>query len=65
MINEKRRSAAKEIWEKKSHTPVDLRAKLTKAARSGLSKEQKKKKTLRAAKKAGNFKLRKYGLPAN
>ena len=65
VVNEKRRAEQKEKWAKKRQTPKDLRAKLSKAARTGLSKEQKKKVTLRTAKKSGNFKLRRYGLPAN
>ena len=65
VLNEKRRATAKAAWEKKRHTPKDLRAKLSKAARTGLSKQQKKKVTLRTAKKNANFKTRRYGLPAN
>merc|ERR1711998_142200 len=65
VLNEKRRTAQKEKWAKKRQTPKDLRAKLTKAARTGLSKSDKKKVTLRQSKKNKNFKTRKYGLPAN
>jgi len=65
VVNEKRRAEQKEKWAKKRQTPKDLRARLTKAARTGLSKEQKKKQTLRCAKKSGNFKPRRFGLPAN
>merc|ERR1712086_735769 len=62
VLNEKRRGAAKDLWKKKKYTPKDLRAKATKAKRSGLSKFQAKSVTVRAGKKAANFRLRKYAV---
>tara|TARA_B110000285_G_C14753372_1_gene436211 strand:- start:32 stop:175 length:144 start_codon:yes stop_codon:yes gene_type:complete len=47
-MNEKRRDAAKSIWKDKKYTPKDLRAKGTKSSRSGLSKEEKLIKTVKA-----------------
>ena len=61
-MNEKRRDAAKSEWKSKKYTPKDLRAKATKAKRSGLSNDQAKKLTVKAAKKAANFRLRKYAV---
>ena len=48
VMNEKRRSAAKDEWKSKKYTPKDLRTKGTKASRSGLSKDQKKIQTVKA-----------------
>jgi len=48
VMNEKRRDAAKSIWKDKKYTPKDLRAKGTKSSRSGLSKEEKLIKTVKA-----------------
>ena len=62
VLNEKRRAAAKTEWKAKKYCPKDLRDKGTKASRSGLSKHQKALKTLRAAKKANNFRPRKYAV---
>merc|ERR1712070_329999 len=62
VINEKRRAKAKSEWTGKKYTPKDLRYKGTKAHRRGLTKHQKSLKTLRATKKANNFKLRKYAV---
>ena len=64
ILNEKKRDEAKEKYKKSKHTPHDLRNKSTKAHRGGLSKHQAKLTTLRAAKKAGNFKQRKYAVAA-
>ena len=63
-MNEKKRANAKELWKKRKYTPKDLRAKGTKTSRSGLTKHQKEIKTARAAKKAGNFRQRKYAVSA-
>ena len=62
VLNEKRRSAAKDEWKKKKWTPKDLKYKGTKAHRLGLTKHQKSLQTVRAAKKAANFPLRKYSV---
>merc|ERR1712127_651940 len=64
VLNEKKRSAAKELWKKKKYTPFDLRAKGTKTSRLGMTKFQKGIKTARASKKAGNFRQRKYAVSA-
>ena len=62
VINEKRRAAAKDVWKNKKYTPKDLRTKGTKSSRSGLSKDEKKIQTVRAQKKAANFRLRKFAV---
>lgn len=62
VINEKRRAAAKSEWSGKKYTPKDLRYKSTKAHRRGLTKHQAGLKTVAAAKKANNFKPRKYAV---
>ncbi len=62
VLNEKRRAVAKESWKKKKWTPKDLKYKGTKAHRLGLTKHQKSLQTVRAAKKAANFPLRKYSV---
>ena len=64
VINEKRRAAAKSEWKPKKYCPKDLRNKGTKVSRSGLTKHQKALKTTAAAKKANNFKPRKYAVAA-
>ena len=64
ILNEKRRNEAKTAWKNKKYTPKDLRTKGTKASTTGLSAAQKKLKTVKATKKAGNFKLRKYAIAA-
>merc|ERR1740138_382679 len=63
VLNEKRRDDAKKVWKNKKYTPKDLRVKYTKSFRSGLSKDETKLLTVRAQKKAANFKLRKFPLP--
>ena len=64
VLNEKRRTEAKNAWKNKKYTPKDLRTKGTKASRTGLSKEQKALKTVKAAKKAANFRTRKFAVSA-
>lgn len=44
--------------------PLDLRPKKTRALRKALSKEQKAKRSVKAAKKAAAFPRRKYALKA-
>ena len=62
VMNEKRRTAAKSEWKDKKYTPKDLRTKGTKASRKGLTNAEKKVSTLKAQKKAANFRLRKYAV---
>merc|ERR1711990_799714 len=62
VMNEKRRSVAKNEWKDKKYTPKDLRAKGTKAFRKGLTRDEKKVMTVKAQKKAANFKLRKFAV---
>merc|ERR1712070_172743 len=62
VMNEKRRTAAKSEWKDKKYTPKDLRTKGTKASRKGLTNAEKKVSTVKAQKKAANFRLRKYAV---
>mmetsp|Transcript_13080 Transcript_13080/g.22064 ORF Transcript_13080/g.22064 Transcript_13080/m.22064 type:complete len:128 (-) Transcript_13080:108-491(-) len=64
VLNEKRRNEAKAAWKNKKYTPKDLRVKGSKAGRSGLNKKELKLQTVRAAQKAGNFRLRKFAVAA-
>eukprot|EP00356_Strombidium_inclinatum_P005563 CAMPEP_0170491210 /NCGR_PEP_ID=MMETSP0208-20121228/10603_1 /TAXON_ID=197538 /ORGANISM="Strombidium inclinatum, Strain S3" /LENGTH=126 /DNA_ID=CAMNT_0010766753 /DNA_START=22 /DNA_END=402 /DNA_ORIENTATION=+ len=64
ILNEKRRTAAKEAWKNKKYTPKDLRVKGTKASRSGLSAAQLKLQTVKAQKKAANNRTRKFAISA-
>merc|ERR1711981_905267 len=51
VLNEKRRSAAKDAFKKKKYTPYDLRAKKTRAFRRKLSRHERTRQTARAQKK--------------
>merc|ERR1712113_12822 len=64
VINEKRRNAAKDEWKKKKYNPYDLRARRSKHARRQLTKHERNAQTARAAKKAGNFRQRKFAVTA-
>merc|ERR1712159_401507 len=64
VVNEKRRNAAKDLWKKKKYNPYDLRAKRSKHARRQLTRHQSNLRTARAAKKAGNFRQRKFAVTA-
>merc|ERR1712019_19665 len=59
VLNEKRRSAAKDAFAKKKYTPYDLRLKKTRAFRRRMTKFEQTRQTARRQKKADNFKLRK------
>jgi large subunit ribosomal protein L35e len=63
-LNEKRRNNAKSEWKKKKYNPYDLRAKRSKHARRQLTRFQSSAQTARAAKKAGNFRARKFAVTA-
>merc|ERR1712224_275001 len=64
VLNEKRRNNAKAEWKTKKYNPYDLRAKRSKHARRQLTRFQRNCQTDRAAKKAGNFKQRKFAVTA-
>merc|ERR1712100_275720 len=64
VLNEKRRSAAKDAFAKKKYTPYDLRLKKTRAFRRRMTKFEQTRQTARQQKKADNFKLRKYAVAA-
>merc|ERR1712099_172715 len=64
VLNEKRRNNAKAEWKKKKYNPYDLRAKRSKHARRQLTRSQRSLQTARGAKKAGNFKQRKFAVVA-
>merc|ERR1712007_130740 len=64
VINEKRRSEARDAFGKKKYLPRDLRMKKTRAFRRRLTKFERTRTTHRAQKKADNSKLRKYAVAA-
>merc|ERR1712159_238940 len=64
VLNEKRRNNAKSEWKNKKYNPYDLRAKRSKHARRQLTRFQSSQQTARAAKKAGNFRPRKFAVVA-
>merc|ERR1712087_945124 len=64
VLNEKRRSAAKDANKKKRYTPYDLRLKKTRAFRRRMTKFERTRTTLRQQKKSDNSKLRKYAVAA-
>ncbi len=64
VLSEKRIDTARTAFKNKKYTPHDLRHKKTRAFRRRLSSEDAKRMTLKAQKKAENFKLRKFALAA-
>merc|ERR1711907_595508 len=64
VLNEKRRSEAKDAFKKNKYTPYDLRLKKTRAFRRRMTRFERTRQTSRAQKKADNFKLRKYAVAA-
>merc|ERR1712125_26699 len=64
VINEKRRSEARDAFGKKKYLPRDLRMKKTRAFRRRLTKFERTRTTKRAQKKSDNAKLRKYAVAA-
>merc|ERR1711937_1064222 len=64
VLNEKRRSEAKDSMKKARYTPYDLRLKKTRAFRRRMTRFEKTRQTSRQQKKADNNKLRKYAVAA-
>ena len=64
VLNEQRRTKAREETKDKKYQPRDLRVKGTRAFRRRLTKEEKSKKRARVVKRETNFKLRKFALAA-
>jgi large subunit ribosomal protein L35e len=64
VINEKRRTAARDAFAKKKYTPYDLRAKKTRASRRKMTRFERTKETPRAFKRSSNNKMRKFALAA-
>merc|ERR1711939_191916 len=64
VLNEKRRTEARDAFAKKKYTPYDLRQKKTRAFRRRMSRFERTKLTVRARKKHDNSKLRKYAVAA-
>ena len=62
VIHEKKRDAAKAEHANKKYTPRDLRAKRSKAARREMTKHSKALVTVRQAKRAANFRQRRYAV---
>ena len=64
VISHNQKAALRKAYEGKQYIPIDLRAKKTRAIRKALTKEQKNKLTVKAAKKAAQFSPRKYAIKA-
>merc|ERR1712100_285836 len=64
VLNEKRRSEAKDAFKKNKYTPYDLRLKKTRAFRRKMTKFERTRQTSRQQKKADNSKVRKYAVAA-
>merc|ERR1712199_44329 len=64
VISQNQKAALQKAYEGKQYIPIDLRAKKTRAIRKALTKEQKNKLTVKAAKKAAQFSPRKYAIKA-
>merc|ERR1712134_23989 len=62
VLNEKRRSEAKDSMKKARYTPYDLRLKKTRAFRRRMTRNERSRTTKRQQKKADNSKLRKYAV---
>ena len=63
VLSQKERDVLKKLYAKKPKAmPKELRAKLTKSRRLGLSKSEKSRKTSRALKKASKYPLRKFAV---
>ena len=64
VISQTQRQALKKEYANKKHTPVDLRAKKTRAIRRRLTKNQKTAKLEKQKKRAAAFPLRKFSVKA-
>jgi large subunit ribosomal protein L35e len=62
VLHEKRRDAAKGEYKNKKYTPRDLRAKSSKAYRNKMTKHSQGLVTQKEAKKAGNFRQRRFAV---
>merc|ERR1711966_189515 len=64
VYNQTQRSKLQKAYRKRNYKPTDLRVKQTHALRNALTKHQKGLKTVKAAKKANYFPVRKYAIKA-
>ena len=64
VLSEKRIDAARDAFKKKRHMPHDLRQKKNRTFRRRLTPFEKRRVTVRGAKKAANSKVRKYAVAA-
>merc|ERR1712166_557864 len=62
VLHEKRRDPAKTEFANKKYTPRDLRAKSSKAKRNQMTKHCQSLVTTKHAKRAGNFRQRRYAV---
>ena len=64
VLNSKERQELRKYYKNRKYKPLDMRPKLTRAIRRNLSKSEKRKKTLRQAKKERHFPMRKFAIKA-
>jgi len=64
VYNTKVKEGVRELCKGKKYAPKDIRAKKTRALRRALTPKEKGQKTVRAAKKATHFSVKKYALKA-
>lgn len=64
VLTAQKREALKELYRNKKLAPLDLRPKKTRAIRRRMTKDQINKKTVRQAKRAKAFPMRKYAVKA-
>merc|ERR1712037_509017 len=64
VINQKKKDTLRTFYADKTHIPLDLRKKQTRAIRKALTKQQKGLKTLKQEKKEKHYPLRKYAVKA-
>ena len=64
VYNAKSRESVRELCKGKKYQPKEIRAKKTRAMRRALSDSEKKKVTVKSAKKAKHFPVRKFAIKA-
>eukprot|EP00286_Rhodomonas_abbreviata_P028199 CAMPEP_0181313696 /NCGR_PEP_ID=MMETSP1101-20121128/14390_1 /TAXON_ID=46948 /ORGANISM="Rhodomonas abbreviata, Strain Caron Lab Isolate" /LENGTH=123 /DNA_ID=CAMNT_0023420675 /DNA_START=17 /DNA_END=388 /DNA_ORIENTATION=+ len=64
VFNQNKKNAVREAYKDKTHVPLDIRSKKTRALRRKLTFKQSEKLTTKAKKKAAHFPARKYAVKA-
>ena len=63
-MHQAQKAELRKYYENRKYIPLDMRPKKTRAIRKKLTKAQASKMTVKAAKKAKHFPLRKYAIRA-